>query len=330
MTFGSSRLVAVAQRGFQTRVGRHFSRFALVAVVALGTSEATVVICLGPLHRTTGFSGLAGWFTGAAVSYLLSRWAWERKGRPHLLKETLPFWAISIGTAVVLTSATHFAGTLAKNFNLHGAERVVFVAAGYLIANALTFLLRFLIFHYVLFSERWSKPRYVPAHAFVPRPAKRQPPAAYPPAARAPAARRPAGYPPADYRSGARRPAAYPPAEYPNGARGPAEHPLPGYRSGARRPAAYPPTDKPPADRPPAARRSARYPSPDYPSAARRSAIRDGNGSEPFVVRGSGAPANGSAARPAGATDRSPGGRAPSRDGRRPDEGAWPEPGTRR
>ncbi len=151
MTLTSSRLVTAAQRGFQTKVGRHFSRFALVALVALGTSETTVVVCLGPLHRGPGFSGFMGWFTGAAVSYLLSRWAWERKGRPHLLKETVPFWAIAIGTAVVLTSATHFAGTLAKGLSLHGVEKVVFVAAGYLVANSLTFLTRFLIFHYIRF-----------------------------------------------------------------------------------------------------------------------------------------------------------------------------------
>jgi hypothetical protein len=34
---------------------------------------------------------LLSWFAGAVVSYALTRWTWNRTGRPDMLRETLPF-----------------------------------------------------------------------------------------------------------------------------------------------------------------------------------------------------------------------------------------------
>src|SRR5690242_7578768 len=106
MTFGSSRIGAAVKRRLQTSVGKRFSRFVLVAAGAVIASQITLILCLGPAGWTAGKSALAAWLAGAVVSYILSRWAWERKGRPNLLKETLPFFIVAVGTAVVLTLTT--------------------------------------------------------------------------------------------------------------------------------------------------------------------------------------------------------------------------------
>lgn len=136
---------------------RQFSRFAMVAVVSLGASELTLSVAY-LAGATGGVAGLCGWLVGAATSYVLSRWAWQRRGRPHLLKETLPFWAISIGTAAVLSLTSHFASSYAKHQGMPKHEAVVVVALAYLVANFVTFVTRFLIFHYVLFADRAAKP----------------------------------------------------------------------------------------------------------------------------------------------------------------------------
>ena len=135
-------------------VGRRFTRFAFGSVVALATSEITLVTCLGVLKLWPTISAALAWFSGAAVSYVLSRWAWERTGRPHLLKETLPFWLIALGTIVFLSSATSLAHHLALSMGLKPVPRLAFVGAAYLVANTVTFLTRFVIFHYVLFADR--------------------------------------------------------------------------------------------------------------------------------------------------------------------------------
>ena len=145
---------AVYGYGVRT-VGRRFTRFAFGSVVALAASEATLELCL-VAHVWPTIAGAAGWFAGALVSYLLSRWAWERRGKPHLLKETLPFWAISAGTVIVLSAATSLAQHLALWWGLHPLDRLAFVGAAYLAANVVTFLTRFVLFHYFLFADRDS------------------------------------------------------------------------------------------------------------------------------------------------------------------------------
>jgi putative flippase GtrA len=142
---------ALAQKA-RSKLGIRFGRFTVAAVAAFATTEVVLTICAGPLGLTATWASLISWFSGALVSYVLSRWAWRRKGRPNLLKETLPFWIVSAMVVAILTVATKFAYHAAGWMDLTGAERVLFVDAVYGVANVGTFLLRFLFFHYVLFA----------------------------------------------------------------------------------------------------------------------------------------------------------------------------------
>src|SRR6202044_3942454 len=145
------------QTRLRSMVVKRFLRFAPAAVCAVAATQITYIICLGPATLPAGVSGFAGWFAGAAVSYVISRWAWERKGRPHLLKETLPFVAVSLGAGVILTLASKFGNGVAKEMGLDGAARVLVADLFYLAGNCLTFPLHFLLFHYALFADRNAK-----------------------------------------------------------------------------------------------------------------------------------------------------------------------------
>jgi putative flippase GtrA len=154
MTSVPSRILSSARRVYQTTLGKRLSRFIPVAVAAFVATQLTLALLLGVAGVTAGTAGVLAAATGAAVSYVLSRWAWERKGRPNLFTETLPFWAVSVGAWIVLGLASHFASVWAHSIGLQGWERVGFVQGAYFVANVGTFLARFVIFHYVLFAER--------------------------------------------------------------------------------------------------------------------------------------------------------------------------------
>jgi putative flippase GtrA len=143
------------RRKLRTGGGRRLVRFAPAAVLALCATQLTYLICQ-IAHVTAGIAGAAGWLAGAAVSYVVSRWAWERKGRPNLVKETLPFWLISLCVGAVLTGTSKLAHYEARVLGLHGAKEVAFAQGLYLAANCVTFVVRFLIFHYFLFADRGS------------------------------------------------------------------------------------------------------------------------------------------------------------------------------
>jgi len=153
MALAQHRLIAPLWQKLRTKVGVRFTRFAGVAIAALATSEVALTICNGLFHMTATPSAIIAWFSGAVVSYVLSRWAWERKGKPDVLRETVPFWVISALVIVILTLATKFGYHLASWLGLTGIKHVLLVDFVYLLANLVTFLLRFVIFHYVLFAE---------------------------------------------------------------------------------------------------------------------------------------------------------------------------------
>jgi putative flippase GtrA len=150
------KLPELLRRPFRSEGGRRLLRFAPAALLALGATQITYFFCASVLNATGRVSGAVGWFAGVVVSYGVSRWAWERRGRPNLLKETLPFVAISLIVGAVLTEASHFAYREASVLVLHGIERALFLQGAFLAANCITFLARFVIFHFVLFADRNS------------------------------------------------------------------------------------------------------------------------------------------------------------------------------
>jgi len=147
------KLPAGLTNRLRTRLGKHFSRFVLVAAVSLGVSEFALFLFTEVWHVTGGISGVSAAALGALTSYLMSRWAWERKGRPNVLRETIPFWIVSAGAWLVLGLATKLGLYVAKTVGATGFKHFVIVGGIYFLANCLTFLSRFLIFHYVLFAD---------------------------------------------------------------------------------------------------------------------------------------------------------------------------------
>ncbi len=156
MALASSRIGAALIRKARTNVGVRFTRFTLVAVASVVASQVALSIFIGPANMTAGISGGLAAIIGAAVSYVLSRWAWERKGKPQLLTETLPFWLVSIGAWIILGLAAKLGVALAEAVEVDGIRRVLLTDGTYFAANCLTFLGRFVIFHYVLFADRRS------------------------------------------------------------------------------------------------------------------------------------------------------------------------------
>ena len=149
------RLVpAPIERKLRTEAGTRFTRFVPVAIAALITSQVVLGLLTGPVDLSAGASGVIAAMCAALVSYVLSRWAWERKGRPDLLRETLPFWAVSIAVWIILGLTSHFASVWAHSMGYTHFKKHLVVQGAYFLMNCVTFVARFLIFHYILFANK--------------------------------------------------------------------------------------------------------------------------------------------------------------------------------
>jgi len=137
---------------------RRFVRFVGAALAAVITSQIVLGLLTGPVNLSAGASGVIAAMVAALVSYLMSRWAWERTGKPDLLRETLPFWVVSLAVWVVLGMTSHFASVWAHSMGYTHLMKHVIVQGAYLLMNCVTFVARFLIFHFVLFAGRDRRP----------------------------------------------------------------------------------------------------------------------------------------------------------------------------
>ncbi len=145
---------APIEQKLRTDAGNRFVRFVPAALAAVITSQIVLGLLTGPVNLSAGASGVIASMTAALVSYLLSRWAWERKGKPDWLRETLPFWAVSIAVWVILGLTSHYASVWAHSMGYTHLMKHVVVQGAYFLMNCVTFVSRFLIFHYVLFTGR--------------------------------------------------------------------------------------------------------------------------------------------------------------------------------
>ncbi len=152
---------AYGQRVANLRCGPlrvRLARVSAAALAALTATEITLTIGDGVLHLAPAAAALTSWLPGAVVSYGLSRWVRGREGRPDLLNETIPFWAISVLMVMLLALAGQVGYHSAASLHFTGAARVLWADLIWLPASLGAFRLQFAIFHCVLFADRPAAP----------------------------------------------------------------------------------------------------------------------------------------------------------------------------
>jgi len=146
---------APIERKLRNDTGKRFSRFVLVAIVGVVTSQVVLGLLTGPVNlNSAGAAGVIASMTAALVSYVLSRWAWERTGRPSLLREAVPFWLVSMAVWAILGLTSHFASVWAHSEGYTHLKKHIVVQGAYFLMNCVTFVARFLFLHYVLFANK--------------------------------------------------------------------------------------------------------------------------------------------------------------------------------
>ncbi|TLF72168.1 hypothetical protein FE391_17390 [Nonomuraea sp. KC401] len=154
LTTGSARPV-IDLRGFlRGTLPRIFTRYTLGSVAAAVVSEVTLLVSYGQGLLGAQAAAVAAWALGAVTNYVLARrWAWQRRGRPRVLRELLPFWVTSVTGLLLTTWATGVAHDVGPRLFATDGARVLFVGAVFLGVYGVLFLAKFCFFHYFVFAD---------------------------------------------------------------------------------------------------------------------------------------------------------------------------------
>jgi putative flippase GtrA len=135
--------------------GKKLVRYSMVSVVAVAVNQIVLLIAFGLLHWPAKTSNVWAVCISAIPSYYLNRaWAWGKRGRSHLLKEVVPFWAMALIGLAASTWAAGFAERHADSItDSHFGTTIVIMGAA-LGAFGVLWFAKFVILNKLMFVNR--------------------------------------------------------------------------------------------------------------------------------------------------------------------------------
>jgi len=130
-------------------------RYAAGSVVAFGCSEVVLMAAYGLLGTRAWTAASLAWVAGAVPNYILNRrWAWKRRGRAQFLRETLPYWVITLSTAAMAVGTTSLVDNWVRSSVNGRGEQSLLLGVVYLAAYGVVFAVKFVLFDKWVFAGR--------------------------------------------------------------------------------------------------------------------------------------------------------------------------------
>lgn len=143
--------VAALRAKAQTPRGQKAFRYMMVSVIALAVSQITLFALFTGFGWTARSANFAACATGGVPSYSLNRrWTWGKRGRSHLWREVVPFWAVAFASLAVSTVAADLAETRALEMTTSRLVQGLVVNAAVIATYGVIWVAKFLLLN-VLF-----------------------------------------------------------------------------------------------------------------------------------------------------------------------------------
>lgn len=139
---------------------RRFSKYAVGSAVAFGASNVAFLLCYGTGWTSPEVASVAAYGVGIPVNYVLNRrWAWQRRGRPDVRTELLPYAAVVSLSILATAVVTSTADRVLASADLGRALTVVLVQASFIGINGGLFLAKYVLLDRMVFRDRAPAPR---------------------------------------------------------------------------------------------------------------------------------------------------------------------------
>jgi len=134
---------------------RRFSRYAVGSVVAFGASNLAFLVLYGLGWTSPQVASVLAFAAGIPVNYVLNRrWAWQRRGRPALRAELLPYSGVVALSVVSSAAGTWAVDRWLQSVDLPRAVEVLLVDATFIAINGGLFLAKYVLLDRLVFRDR--------------------------------------------------------------------------------------------------------------------------------------------------------------------------------
>jgi putative flippase GtrA len=129
-------------------------RYGTISVVSTVISLSGLFLFYRILGLSPGWSNIWATVIATIPYYYLNRmWVFKKRGRSHLTKEIIPFWAIAFGSLILSTLAVRFAGYEARTIASKTTRAGILLIANFATYGIL-WLMKFFVFNKLLFRVR--------------------------------------------------------------------------------------------------------------------------------------------------------------------------------
>ena len=133
-------------------------RYGAGSVLAFVVSAVTVTVCFSGLHMGATGSAVVAFFAGAIPNWILNRrWAWQKRGRDGMGRETTLYVIVSVVSLVLSTAATKLTAEAAIGSGR--LTRDVLVTFSYMFSTVVLTGLKYLAYDRWVFVDRASPRR---------------------------------------------------------------------------------------------------------------------------------------------------------------------------
>lgn len=139
--------------------GKKLVRYSMVSVVGVAVTQLLIIILHAGLGVASVLTNVLAVGISAVPAYYLNRaWVWGKRGKSHLTKEVIPFWAFAfaglvLSTLLVALIAGHTSP--AQKESVWGTVRIML---GNIAGFGVLWVARFLVLDRLLFGSRSPLP----------------------------------------------------------------------------------------------------------------------------------------------------------------------------
>ncbi len=132
-----------------------FWRYSAGSVVAYLVSGAVLFVCSVWLDLGAATSAVIAFLAGAVPNWVLNRqWAWQRRGRHGLAKETALYVTVTGLSLAITVGVTKLAALIMQHVHTGEVTRGAVLTSSYLLATAVLWVAKYVAYDRLVFTGR--------------------------------------------------------------------------------------------------------------------------------------------------------------------------------